>query len=72
MVWFFLALGFLLPMFAVVLVVTFGTNQFRSALIILSAGTLVGCCGLFWAARRIQGDLGTLRDVVAFYAVNRR
>lgn len=62
--WGFLAVGLLLPMFAVALVVAFGDEQFRFALSLLSVGSLLGCCGLFWAARRIQRDLGTLRDAI--------
>jgi hypothetical protein len=62
--WFYLAQGFLLPMLAVMLMVTLGGEQHRVMLGVLSAGSLVGVGALVWLARTVQGDVLALREFI--------
>ena len=61
--WYYFALGFLLPMFGVVILVTMGDEGGRFSLIVLSVGSLLGCALLFLYARRLQRDLATLDEL---------
>ena len=60
--WIYLGMGLLLPMFAVAILVTIGSEQSRMSLLVLSIGSFVGCGLLFRLARRIQTDVAVLTN----------
>ena len=61
--WVYLGMGLLLPMLAVAILVTIGSEQSRTSLLVLSIGSFVGCGLLFRLARRIQTDVAVLTNL---------
>jgi serine/threonine protein kinase len=61
--WLYLALGLLVPMLAVVLMVTLGGEQYRVMLAVVSGSSLAGFVLLVGLTRYLEITLGKLREV---------
>jgi len=63
--WIYLAVGFLVPMLAILLVVNLGDQSHRWMLAVVSGVSLVGFCALVFLARLLQSSLAVIRRLAS-------